>query len=307
MRVGITGATGLLGSHLTRRLVAEHHEVVAFSRREGPLPGLPGAVTAVRWDPLDEAEQPAFEEALAGLDALVHLAGETVAKRWTAERRSRIRDSRILGTTNLVGALARLSERPSRFLSASAVGFYGPRGDEELDENAEPGEGFLSEVSTAWEAAAAGARKLGVETTSLRIGVVLSPDGGALGQMLPPFRLGVGGRLGRGNQWMPWIHIADVTSAVIHLLKAPAGSLAPAYNLTAPNPATNLAFTRALGRVLRRPTLAPVPGFAMRLLFGEMADEILLRGQRVVPKRLLASGFRFSHPDLQPALSNLLG
>ncbi len=312
MQIGITGATGLVGRRLATELVAAGHEIVAFSRREGPLPGLPSEATSVRWNPAQESSQPGFEEALTGLDALVHLAGETVAQRWTTASRRRIRDSRIVGTRNLVTALERVGAQPSRFLSASAVGYYGSRDDDELHEEADPGTGFLSEVSLGWEAEAGRARSLGIPTSCLRIGVVLSPDGGALGRMLPPFRLGLGGRLGSGSQWMSWIHLADVVGAMIHLLRRKAASdasaspLRGAYNLTAPSPATNRDFTRALGRALGRPVIAPVPGFAMRLLFGEMADALLLEGQRVVPKRLLDSDFRFAHPELEAALRHLL-
>lgn len=306
MRIGITGATGLVGRRLAVQLLRSGHDVIGFSRRAGPLRGLPRSVPGVQWDPGSDAPPAAFEDALSGLDALVHLAGETVAQRWTARVQRRIADSRITGTRNLVAALDRIPRRPSRFLSASAIGFYGPRGDEELDETATPGEGFLADVSKEWEAAAAGARDLGIETASLRIGVVLSPEGGALGRMLPPFRFGLGGRLGSGQQWMSWIHLDDVVGAIVHLLEAPAAGLAGVYNLTAPRPLRNALFTEALGRVLKRPTVFPVPGFGMRLLFGAMADEILLNGQRVVPHRLLEGGFRFSHPDLQPALSDLL-
>ncbi len=315
MRIGITGATGLLGRRLSRDLTGAGHEVVAFSRRDGPLKGLPEQVTAVRWNPSQASSQPEFERALARLDALVHFAGETVAQRWTAASRRRIRESRILGTRNLVTALQRAGAKPTRFLSASAVGYYGARDDEELDETADPGEGFLSDVSRGWEAEAGCARSLGIPTACLRIGVVLTPEGGALGRMLLPFRLGLGGRLGSGRQWMSWIHLSDVAGAVIHLLQlefpATGGTgnspaLQYAYNLTAPAPATNRDFTRALGKALRRPAIAPVPGFAMRLLFGEMADALLLEGQRVAPSRLLESGFRFAHPDLDGALHDLL-
>ena len=245
--------------------------------------------------------------ALEALDALVHLAGEPVGKRWTAARKRAIRTSRVGGTNTLVAALGAARNRPARLLAASAVGYYGPCGDEELDEEAPPGTDFLGEVCTEWEDAAAGARQAEIETVSMRIGVVLSPRGGALATMLPPFRMGVGGRLGSGRQWMPWIHLDDVTAAMVHLLEAPAGSLEPVYNLTAPNPATNADFTRALGKALSRPTIFPVPGFGMRLAFGEMAGALLLSGQRVVPRRLLASGFEFQYPEVGPALMDLVG
>lgn len=311
MRTGITGATGLLGRALAAELRSRGDQVVALTRRGGAPPGLPPGAEVARWDPLAAgAGDPALDQllaVLAGLDALVHLAGEPVGKRWTAARKHRIRESRVRGTRTLVEALGRAKRRPARFLAASAVGYYGSRGDEELAEEAAPGRDFLAEVCREWEASATGARELGIETASLRIGLALSPEGGALATMLLPFRLGVGGRLGSGRQWMPWIHRADVAAAIAHLLHAPARSLAPAYNLTAPEPARNSEFTIALGRALRRPTLFPAPGFALRLAFGEMADALLLSGQRATPRRLLESGFRFRHPELGPALADLLG
>ena len=307
MRVGITGATGLIGRALASELSGRGHEIVAFTRRSGAVSGLPAGVRSVRWDPHAGGTDSGLAGALEELDALVHLAGEPVGKRWTATRKRAIRESRVEGTKTLVAALNASPNPPARLLAASAVGYYGARGDEELDEDTAPGNDFLADVCTEWEDAAGGARNARIETASLRIGVVLSPKGGALATMLPPFRMGVGGRLGSGRQWMPWIHLADVTAAMVHLLEVPGGSLQPVYNLTAPNPATNAAFTKALGRALRRPTLFPAPGFAMRLAFGEMADALLLSGQRVVPRRLLASGFEFRHPEIGPALTDLLG
>lgn len=315
MRIGITGATGLIGGALVRELTsgegASEREVVAFTRSEERPAGLPAGVETARWDPLGGTGPSELDAALAGLDALVHLAGEPVGARWSAERRRRIRESRVRGTATLVEALGRLPAgpggRPKRLLAASAVGYYGARGDEELDEEAAPGDGFLSEVCLAWEAESAAAREHGVETAALRVGLVLAPDGGALAKMLPPFRFGVGGRLGDGRQWMPWIEIGDVARAFRTLLDAPAGSLAPVYNLTAPNPVTNAVFTKALGSALRRPTPFPAPGFAMRLLFGEMADALLLSGQRAVPRRLLEAGFEFRYADLDEALAALFG
>lgn len=307
MRIGITGATGLIGGALASELAGRGHEVVALTRRAGTPGGLPAGVRAARWNPGGDGTDPALVGVLEELDALVHLAGEPVGKRWTAARKRAIRTSRVEGTKTLVAALGAARNRPARLLAASAVGYYGPRDDEELDEDAPPGTDFLAEVCTEWEDASAGARQADVETALLRIGVVLSPRGGALATMLPPFRLGAGGRLGSGRQWMPWIHLDDVTAAMAHLLEAPAGSLEPVYNLTAPNPATNADFTKALGKALRRPAVFPVPGFGMRLAFGEMAGALLLSGQRVVPRRLLASGFEFRHPEIGPALMDLLG
>lgn len=307
MRIGITGATGLIGGALASELAGRGHQVVALTRGGGAPAALPAGVRSARWNPHGSGTEADLVNTLEALDALVHLAGEPVGKRWTAARKRAIRASRVEGTKTLVTALGAAGSRPARFLAASAVGFYGARGDEELDETAASGNDFLAEVCREWEGAAGAARALGIETASLRIGVVLSPKGGALATMLPPFRMGVGGRVGSGRQWMPWIHLADVAAAMVHLLHVPAGSLESVYNLTAPNPATNADFTRALGKALRRPTIFPVPGFAMRAAFGEMADALLLSGQRVAPQRLLAAGFEFQHPELGPALTDLLG
>ena len=307
MRIGITGATGLIGGALASELAGRGHEIVALTRRAGTPGGLPPGVRSAQWNPGGDGTDAGLVGVLEELDALVHLAGEPVGKRWTAARKRAIRESRVGGTKTLVAALGAARNRPARLLAASAVGYYGPHGDEELDEDAAPGTDYLGEVCVEWEDAGAGAREAGIETVSMRIGVVLSPRGGALATMLPPFRMGVGGRVGSGRQWMPWIHLDDVTAAMVHLLEAPAGSLEPVYNLTAPNPVTNADFTSALGRALRRPTIFPVPGFGMRLAFGEMAGALLLSGQRVVPRRLLASGFEFRHPEIGPALLDLLG
>ena len=307
MRIGITGATGLIGGALASDLAGRGHDVVALTRRAGAPHGLPAGVRSAQWNPDGDGADASLVGVLEELDALVHLAGEPVGKRWTAARKRAIRTSRVGGTRTLVTALRAARTRPTRLLAASAVGYYGPCGGEELDEEAPPGTDFLGEVCTEWEDAAAGARQAGIETVSMRIGVVLSPRGGALATMLPPFRMGVGGRVGSGRQWMPWIHLADVAAAMVHLLDAPAGSLDPVYNLTAPNPVTNADFTSALGKALRRPTVFPVPGFGMRLAFGEMAGALLLSGQRVVPRRLLASGFEFRHPEIGPALMDLVG
>ncbi len=302
LSVAVTGATGLIGRALVRSLETDGHRVVAFSR-SARSPEAGSRVETARWRP-EEPEQNAA--ALDGLDAVVHLAGEPVGKRWTPARRRAIRDSRVDGTRALVDALKHCANRPARLLGASAIGFYGPRDDEELDEDAASGEGFLAETCRAWEAETGKASELGIAATSMRIGIVLSPEGGALANMLPPFRFGLGGPIGTGTQWMPWIHLEDVVGAIRHLLGTDAAALAPAYNLTAPQPERNAAFTKALGRVLRRPAFLPAPGFAMKLAFGEMADALLLNGARVVPRKLLESGYRFDHPELEPALARLL-
>ncbi len=302
MRIGITGATGLIGRAVTAQLAARDHEITAFSRQPRSAGGLvpEGAGTSL-WPP-------GSPDAFSGLDAVVHLAGQTISKRWTRRQKRAIRDSRVEGTGTLIATLGKLpaGERPGRLITASAVGYYGPRDDEALDEDAAPGEGFLAEVCQEWEAAAQRARALGVRTACLRFGVVLSPVGGALASMLTPFRLGLGGRLGSGRQWMPWIHRLDAAGAVVHLLEAGAASLRETYNVTAPEPARNADFTRTLGRALGRPTVFPAPAFALRLLLGEMAEGLLLTGQRVVPRNLLEDGFRFLYPDLPGALAELL-
>jgi uncharacterized protein (TIGR01777 family) len=242
---------------------------------------------------------------LDGLDAVVHLAGESIAGRWTASKRRAIRDSRVKGTAMLAEVVSLLPKGPSVFVSASAVGFYGSRGDESLDESSAPGAGFLPDTCREWEEAAAPARSKGLRTVHLRTGIVLTPEGGALGRMLLPFRMGLGGVVGTGDQWMSWISLTDEVAAIRHVLQTP--SLAGPVNLTAPDPVTNRDFTRTLGRVLRRPTVFPLPGFVVKAVFGEMGERLLLEGQRVLPRRLRESGFRFAHPDLETALRSELG
>ncbi len=298
LTVGVTGATGLIGRALTRTLTNYGHDVVAFSR-SGSAAHQPRVIPKT-WRPDEPAR---IAAALEGLDAVVHLAGEPVGRRWSATRKRAIRASRIEGTRALVQAIARCRKPPKRLIAASAIGFYGSRGDEEIDEDSAPGEGFLPEVCAAWEDEI---RASSVPGTAIRIGIALSPDGGALASMLPPFRLGLGGPLGSGRQWMPWIHLDDIIGAIRHFIGMDAAALEPTYNLTAPNPATNADFTRALGRALGRPAFLPAPGFAMKLMFGEMAEALLLNGARVIPRNLLRHGFRFAHPDLEPALTQLL-
>jgi uncharacterized protein (TIGR01777 family) len=297
LRVLVSGASGLIGSALVPELRRHGRSVSALVRR-APGPG------EIRWDPetgrLDPAE-------LEGFDAVVHLAGENVGARWTAGRRRRIRESRIKGTRLLSEALAALRRPPRVLVSASAVGIYGNRGDEVLTEASSPGDpqDFLVSVGLDWEAAADPARAAGIRVAHTRFGIVLSPEGGALQRLLLPFRMGVGGRLGPGSQWMSWIGIPDVVAAVRHIIGAdgPAGPV----NVTAPEPVPNRELTRILGRVLGRPTVLPVPAWALRLVFGDMAEGTLLASTRVVPERLLASGYRFQHPRLEAALRSLLG
>ena len=296
MRIGVTGAGGLVGSALLPVLADAGHEAVGLRRGSAAAAGPPG------WDP-------ATGQVAAGggaLDAVVHLAGENIAGgRWNAARKARIRDSRVEGTRRLCEGLAGLDPRPAFLVAASAVGFYGDRGGERLDESSPAGSGFLADVCQEWEEAAAPAREAGIRVVHLRIGIVLTPAGGALGQMLPPFRLGVGGVIGSGRQFMSWIALDDVARAVLHA--ADADGLEGPVNAVAPHPVTNAEFTKTLGRVLRRPTVLPMPAFGARLAFGEMADALLLGGARVEPSRLLKTGFEFGHPDLEGALRHLLG
>jgi uncharacterized protein (TIGR01777 family) len=261
----------------------------------------PAASAAERqWDPA-QAIAPATVE---GFDAVVHLSGESVAGRWTQAQKKKIRDSRVVSTRNLALALARTSQKPPTFLCASAIGYYGNRGDEVLTEESAPGEGFLAEVSREWEQSTSPAAAAGIRTVNLRIGLVLSREGGALKPMLLPFRLGLGGKIGSGRQWWSWIHIADLVSAVQHILET-GQSIAGPVNLTAPNPVTNAEFTRALADALHRPSVLPIPAFAARLAFGEFADAGILASARVIPKALLGSRFTFRFPSLSDALKQL--
>jgi uncharacterized protein (TIGR01777 family) len=293
MRIAVTGSTGLVGSALVPALRAAGHEVVRLVRAD---PG--GARDAVRWSP-DAGVVPA--EALEGAGAVVHLAGESIAGgRWTAARKAAIRDSRVVGTGLLAGALARLPQPPEVLVSASAVGYYGDRGDETLAEESPGGSGFLAGVAREWEAATAPAAGRGIRVVTLRLGMVLSAGGGALRAMLPPFRLGLGGVIGSGRQYVSWISLEDVPPVVLHVLAT--GSLQGPVNAVAPSPVTSRELTATLGRVLGRPAILPLPAAAARLLLGEMADELLLASTRVLPGRLLATGFRFLHPALEGAL-----
>jgi uncharacterized protein len=300
MKVLMTGATGLIGRNLCEVLTGEGHTVVALSR--SPEKARRISAQEVRaWDP--QAGPPPLE-ALASLDAVVHLAGESVAaKRWSPEQKKRIRDSRLVGTRNLVQGLASATPRPSVLVSGSAVGFYGDRGDELLDERAQAGTGFLPELCREWEAEALRARDLGVRVVLLRTGVVLDAEDGALKKMLPPFRMGVAGPLGSGRQWFPWIHIDDIVGIFRHALLS--DSLSGPVNGAAPGVVTNAEFTKQMGAVLHRPAFLPVPEFALRVLMGEMGA-VVLGSQRVAPEAALRDGYSFKYPDLAPALSDLL-
>ncbi len=304
MRVTVTGATGLIGTRLVAALARRGDEVTVLSRDPARARARLGAgIAAAAWDPLGE---PAPAEALAGRDGVIHLAGEPVAQRWSAAAKERIRTSREVGTANLVAGLRGAEPRPGTLVSASAVGYYGPRGDEEIGEDTPPGEDFLAGVCVAWERAAQAAEPLGVRVAVVRTGVVLDPDGGALAKMLPPFKAGVGGPVAGGEQWMPWIHVDDLVALYAAALDGAdgAGWRGP-LNGSAPQPAPNRDCSKALGRALHRPAVAPVPRLAMRVLYGEM-EQIVTTGQRAVPRRPLALGFPFAHPELDEALRSAL-
>lgn len=299
MRVAVSGSTGLVGSEVVTVLSAGGHGVVRLVRRV-PAPG----EKAVRWDP-ERGEVDAA--GLEGLDAVVHLAGENVGSgRWTAARKAAIRDSRVRGTRLLCEALAGLARPPVTLVCASAVGYYGDRGEEVLTEESPPGAGFLPDVSREWEAASGAASRRGIRVVTLRIGMVISPRGGALARMLPLFRAGLGGVIGGGRQYVSWVALDDLSNIILHALQR--GDLRGPVNAVAPRPVTNREFTEALGKALSRPTPLPVPAFALRLAVGgEMADALLLSSARVVPKRLIDSGYTFLSPEIEAALRRLLG
>lgn len=295
--IAITGATGFIGSALVPELKAAGHPIrrmVRSERRRGP--------EDIVWDPAAGRLDP---RALDGVDAVIHLAGEPIAQRWTTAVKRRIRDSRVRGTELLATTIASLARPPRVLVSGSAMGIYGDRGDEELDETSTLGRDFLAEVATEWEAATEPAARAGVRVVKVRTGLVLSPRGGALAKLLLPFRLGAGGRIGSGRQWVSWIGLDDAVGAIRHALERDA--LTGPVNVAAPAPVTNAELTETLARVVRRPALVPMPAFAMRLAFGEMAEATLLASQRMRPRRLLESGYRFRYPTLEPALRHELG
>lgn len=302
MRVTVTGATGLIGTRLVAALARRGDDVTVLSRDpRRARERLGSGIEAVAWDPLGE---PAPAAALAERDGVIHLAGEPVAQRWSAAAKERIRTSREVGTANLVAGLRSAEPRPRALVSASAVGYYGARGDEEVPESTPPGEGFLAEVCVLWERAAQAAHELGMRVACVRTGIVLDANGGALAKMLPPFRAGVGGPVAGGRQWMPWIHVDDLVG--IYLAALDFEDWNGAINGSAPRPVTNRDFSKALGRALHRPALAPVPRLALRALYGEM-EQIVTTGQRAVPQRALALGYAYEHPDLDEALRSALG
>lgn len=281
MKVLISGSSGLIGSALSKSLSDDGHTVVRLPRT--------------------------YEDRIdfSGVDVVVHLAGENIASgRWTQSKKRKIEQSRVEGTYQLASQLADSPQKPSVFICASAIGFYGNRGDEWLDEESREGEGFLPQVCKKWEAAAGPAADAGIRTVHLRTGIVLSPTGGALKKMLPPFKMGMGGIMGNGRQYMSWISLPDMIGAIRFLITT--DSVNGAINLVSPNPVSNLQFTKILGQTLHRPTIFPMPACAVRLIFGEMANDLLLGSCRVAPKKLMNAGYTFLHTDLQAALKNLL-
>ncbi|MBV6497230.1 MAG: TIGR01777 family protein [Acidobacteria bacterium ACB1] len=296
MRILITGASGLIGKALTKVFDDKGYELLLAGRSE------PKDTRETKWTIEDGFAEP---ERLEGLDAVVHLAGESVsALRWSDEKKAAIRNSRVEGTRSVVDALSRLKARPKTFISGSAIGFYGDRDDEVLSESSVAGDNFLAQICREWESESRRAEDAGIRTVLLRTGIVLSKDGGALATMLLPFKMGVGGVVGSGKQWMSWISLPDEIRAIEFVLER--DDIRGAVNLTSPNPVTNQQFTSVLGEALYRPTFIPLPEFAISMLFGEMGDELLLSSTRVEPKRLIDAGFTFEHADLKSAIENAL-
>jgi uncharacterized protein len=295
-RIAVTGATGLIGSEIRRRLEQAGHQTIQLTRRPPT-----STVTQAQWSVDEGLVNPSR---LEGIHGVIHLAGESIVGRWTEDKKRRIRDSRVDGTRKLCEDLARLRSKPAVLLCASGINYYGDRGDEVLDEYTQPGRGFLSDVCQQWEAATSPAAQAGIRVVNVRTGVVMSQKGGALQKMLLPFRTGVGGRIGNGQQYWSWISLDDVVGAYLKALSN--DSISGPLNATSPNPVTNAEFTRVLGEVLHRPTILPLPGFAARIVLGEMADELLLASARVQPRVLETNGYTFAYPDLRACLEHEL-
>jgi uncharacterized protein len=293
-RILVSGSSGPIGAALLPSLKARGFTVTRLVRSSA------AGSDQIVWDP----SQPLSPEIVSGFHAIIHLAGESIVGRWTDTKKRRIIESRVQGTTHLAEAAAKAPQPPRVFISASAIGFYGNCGDEVLREDSPSGEGFAAEICRQWEAATQLAAQAGIRTAQMRIGVVMSADGGALPAMLTPFRMGLGGRLGNGRQWQAWVSVRDVVGAIHHVLNH--DELSGPVNAVAPNPVTNAEFTRILASVLRRPAIFPMPAFAVRLIFGEMGEELFLGSQRVQPAKLEATGYQFQHPDLKNALQEIL-
>jgi uncharacterized protein len=297
-RILVSGVSGPIGAALVPSLKARGYEVTRMVR--GAVAGAISGEDQIAWDPA----KPIASEKVSGFDAVIHLAGESIVGRWTNDKKKKIRDSRVAGTTVLAEALAHAKDKPQVFVCSSAIGYYGDRGNEVLNEESAPGEGFLPDVCREWEAATKAAVDAGIRTVQIRTGVVLSPSGGALGKMLTPFKMGVGGRIGNGRQWMSWIDVQDMVGAIHHIVKS--DLLQGPVNMVAPKPVTNAEFTKTLASVLSRPAIFPVPAFVVKLAFGEMGETVLLGSQRVEPAQLVASGYPFRFSDLRSSLENLL-
>lgn len=296
MKILISGASGLVGTELSRTLRAAGHTVVPLTRKN------PAPLGEITWDPLAPGKLKAAQ--LDGIEAIVHLAGESIAGRWTPAKKKAIRDSRVVGTQTLASAVAEMATPPCVIVCASAIGYYANRGDELLSESSPPGNGFLPEVCVEWEKAIAPAARAQTRIVHTRIGVVLSPKGGALAKMLLPFKLGIGGVVGSGKQWMSCISLDDVVGAIVFALNNE--KVSGPVNLTLPEASTNREFTKSLGKVLSRPTIFPIPAFVVKLVFGEMGEELLLGSTRVKPEKLIASGFQYKHATLEAALRGVL-
>jgi uncharacterized protein (TIGR01777 family) len=293
-KILVSGVSGPIGSALLPSLRTAGWSVVRLVR------GTAAGEGQISWDPA----KPIAPDTVSGFDAVIHLAGESIFGRWTADKKLKIRDSRAIGTSNLTRALAQAEEKPKVFVCGSAIGYYGDRGDELLTEESAPGTGFLAEVCSAWEEATMPAMQAGIRTVNLRTGIVLSPIGGALGAMLLPFKLGMGGRAGSGRQWMSWIDVQDMVGAIHHILKN--DLLQGAVNMVASKPATNADFARTLAGVLSRPAIFPLPAFAVKAVFGAMGEELLLASQKVEPLKLISTGYPFRYRELRESLANLL-